>query len=69
MSNIEQFSGALISEVTVPAFVAQATDDGGLRCLSVTVDLTSLGGDWTYDSVIEAGDGKVSILFFDGTGA
>src|SRR5260221_12311685 len=65
-SEIEQYSGALISDVTLPALVAQATDDGGLRSLSITVDLTSLGGDdWTYDSVIEARDGKVSILFFD----
>jgi hypothetical protein len=63
---IEPETGALISETALPAFVALATDEGGLRSLSVTVDYTTLGGDtWTYDSVIEARDGKISILFFD----
>jgi hypothetical protein len=60
------YDGTLISETTLPAFVQLATDDGGLRSLSVRVDLASLGGDrWIYDSVIAVEDGQVTLLFFD----
>lgn len=63
---VEPETGALTSRTTLPAFVVHSTDDDGLRSMSVTIDLASLGGDeWEYDSVIGCGDGEVTILFLD----
>jgi hypothetical protein len=66
MTSTIDYDGTLISETTLPAFVQLATDEGGVRSLSVCIDMTSLGGDdWTYDTVIGVGDGQVTLLFFD----
>jgi hypothetical protein len=57
MSDLDQL-------VMLPATITESDD--GIRSLTVALDLSSLGvpSTWSYDSVIAADDGEVTLLLY-----
>jgi hypothetical protein len=68
MTTIDPLTGVLIDEaITLPARVEVSIKDDGLRSLMLVVDVSALGDEWVYDSVIDSMDGELTVLFYDET--